>query len=61
MKVVEKYFNEELGVFVSVLATRKARPTERTWPMKRGSISYNGHKVAELKNLGYSKAQNGGR
>jgi hypothetical protein len=61
MKVVTKYFNEELGVYVSVLATRKARPTERTWPMKRGSISYNGHKVAELKNLGYCKASNGGR
>jgi hypothetical protein len=59
MKVVSKYFNKELGVFVSVLATRKARPDELTWPMKRGSISYNGHKVAELKNHGYCKASKG--
>lgn len=59
MKVVTKYFNEELGVFVSVLATRKARPTERTWPCNKGSVSNLGSKRRTLRDMGYSKANRG--
>jgi hypothetical protein len=59
MKVVSKYFNEELGVFVSVLATRKARPTERTWPCNKGSVTNLGGKRSTLRAMGYSKANRG--
>lgn len=59
MKVVSKYFNEELGVYVSVLATRKARPDERTWPCNKGSVSNLGSKRRTLRDMGYSKANRG--
>ena len=59
MKVVSKYFNEELGVYVSVLATRKARPAERTWPCNKGSVSNLGSKRRTLRDMGYSKANRG--
>lgn len=60
MKIENKYFNEELGVYVKVYRARKPRKEEITWPAVRGSIAYNGAKVANLRNLGYSKAGNGG-
>lgn len=59
MKVVNKYFNEELGVFVSVLATRKARPEERTWPSTKGSGWNLGSKRRTLRDMGLSKANRG--
>lgn len=60
MPIENKYFNEELGVYVKVYRARKPRKEEITWPAVRGSIAYNGAKVANLRNLGYSKAGNGG-
>lgn len=60
MPIENKYFNEELGVYVKVYRARKPRKEEITWPAVRGSIAYNGAKVANLRNLGYSKACNGG-
>ena len=61
MPIENKYFNEELGVYVKVYRARKPRKEEITWPAVRGSIAYNGAKVANLKSLGYSKACSGGR